>query len=287
MANAFPEEGALLGGFKRGYEQNREAAGYDYNRNTGMSPDGATGAIRTQVGNLQGGLQQSGANPTEAMRLQGAILEGNISAAQGAATAMGKLNEQLQKNPGITQTFIDGIRNAAKLPVIDTPVTPPGPPNTRTEPVRETRPGPPNTRTEPVTRDIGTVGKTGSLFEPKDVIALLHKGERVLNPSENADLTSLFGMVSDLKPKSDLGGALSSIRPQTEDTAEVAEEETSKSTDGAVADSSGITLKDLNDSLQQLNSNIELMVSHTADMKDSTRETADMSGKMTGNRFAV
>jgi hypothetical protein len=125
------------------------------------------------------------------------------------------------------------------------------------------------------------------LFEPKDVIALLHKGERVLNPSENADLTSLFGMVSDLKPKSDLGGALSSIKPQTEDTTEVAEEDTSKSTDSAVADSSGITLKDLNDSLQQLNSNIELMVSHTADMKDSTRETADMSGKMTGNRFAV
>jgi len=289
MANAFPEEGALLGGFKRGYEQNREAAGYDYNRNTGMSPDGATGAIRTQVGNLQGGLQQSGANPTEAMRLQGAILEGNISAAQGAATAMGKLNEQLQKNPGIAQTFIDGIRNAAKLPTIDTPVTPPGPPNTRTEPVRETprQPGPPNTRVEPVLRDMGTVGKTGSLFEPKDVIALLHKGERVLNPSENADLTSLFGMVSDLKPKSDLGGALSSIKPQAEDTAEVAEEETSKSTGDTVADSSGITLKDLNDSLQQLNSNIELMVSHTADMKDSTRETADMSGKLTGNRFAV
>ena len=289
MANAFPEEGALLGGFKRGYEQNREAAGYDYNRNTGMSPEGATGAIRTQVGNLQSGLQQSGANPTEAMRLQGAILEGNISAAQGAATAMGKLNEQLQKNPGITQTFIDGIRDAAKLPLIDKPVTSGDPSNTRTEPIRETprQPGPPNTRVEPVPRDMGTVGKTGSLFEPKDVIALLHKGERVLNPSENADLTNLFGMVSDLKPKSDLGGALSSIKPQAEDTAEVAEEETSKSTGDTVADSSGITLKDLNDSLQQLNSNIELMVSHTADMKDSTRETADMSGKMTGNRLAV
>ena len=289
MANAFPEEGALLGGFKRGYEQNREAAGYDYNRNTGMSPEGATGAIRTQVGNLQSGLQQSGANPTEAMRLQGAILEGNISAAQGAATAMGKLNEQLQKNPGIAQTFIDGIRNVTKLPTIDTPVTSGGASNTGTEPIRETprQPGPPNTRVEPVLRDMGTVGKTGSLFEPKDVIALLHKGERVLNPSENADLTSLFGMVSDLKPKSDLGGALSSIKPQAEDTAEVAEEETSKSTGDTVADSSGITLKDLNDSLQQLNSNIELMVSHTADMKDSTRETADMSGKMTGNRLAV
>jgi hypothetical protein len=288
MANAFPEEGALLGGFKRGYEQNREAAGYDYNRNTGMSPDGATGAIRTQVGNLQGGLQQSGANPTEAMRLQGAILEGNISAAQGAATAMGKLNTELQKNPGITQTFIDGIRNAAKLPIIEKPTIPQPAPQPAPPPIRppgQAEPLPP--RPGGATREHGTLGTTGSTFEPKDIFSLIHKGERVLSPSENADLTNLFGMVSDLKPKSDLGGALSTVKPQTEDTTEVAEDETSKATGDTVADSSGITLKDLNDSLQQLNSNIELMVSHTADMKDSTRETADMSGKMTGNRFAV
>lgn len=286
MANAFPEEG-ILQGFKRSFEQNKEAAGYDYNRNTGMSPSGATGAIRSQVGNLQGGLQPSGTNPTEGMRLQGAILEGNISAAQGAATAMGKLNEQLQKNPGITQTFIDGIRNATKLPVIEKqkpPPTPPTPTPVTPPPLRP--PGAPPLR--PGGTAIGTLGVTGSTFEPKDIFSLIHKGERVLSPSENADLTSLFGMVSDLKPKSDLGGALSNIKqPNEAESQEVAEEETSKTTDDTVADSSGITLKDLNDSLQQLNSNIELMVSHTADMKDSTRETADMSGKLTGNRFAV
>jgi hypothetical protein len=45
-------------------------------------------------------------------------------------------------------------------------------------------------------REHGTSGEIGSLFEPKDIIAKLHKGERVLNRDENADLTKLFNMVS-------------------------------------------------------------------------------------------
>ena len=49
---------------------------------------------------------------------------------------------------------------------------------------------PPNTRAH------GTSGELGSLFEPKDIIAQLHKGERVLNKNENADLSKLFNMVS-------------------------------------------------------------------------------------------
>ena len=289
MANAFPEEG-MLQGFKRGFEQNRESAGYQYNRNTGMTPGGATGAINTQVGNLQGGQQQTGAPPTQGMILQQGILEGNISAVQKAGDAYKLLNQELNTNKGLVTGIVDAIRKAdekVQVPKTEKKQEGPPPPNTRTDPVRETPRVPPNTRVEPVPRDIGTLGKTGASFEPKDVIALLHKGERVLSPSENADLTNLFGMVSDLKPKSNLGGALSNIKPPAEDTTEVAEEETSKASSDTVADSSGITLKDLNDSLQQLNSNIELMVSHTADMKDSTRETADMSGKMTGNRLAV
>lgn len=45
----------------------------------------------------------------------------------------------------------------------------------------------------------GTSGEIGSLFEPKDIIAQLHKGERVLNRDENADLTKLFNMVNSEK----------------------------------------------------------------------------------------
>jgi hypothetical protein len=254
-----------------------------------MTPGGATGAINTQVGNLQGGQQQSGAGPTEGMRLQQGILEGNISAVQKAGDAYKLLNQELNTNKGLVTGIVEAIRKAdekVQVPKRKEKEEGTPPPAQRVEPV-PAPPGPPQSRVEPVPRDIGTLGKTGASFEPKDVIALLHKGERVLSPSENADLTNLFGMVSDLKPKSNLGGALSNIKPPVEDTSEVAEEETAESTSNTVADSSGITLKDLNDSLQQLNSNIELMVSHTADMKDSTRETADMSGKLTGNRFAV
>jgi hypothetical protein len=48
----------------------------------------------------------------------------------------------------------------------------------------------------PPTRAHGTSGEVGLLFEPKDIIAQLHKGERVLNKDENADLSKLFNMVS-------------------------------------------------------------------------------------------
>jgi hypothetical protein len=287
MADVFTDE-PILQQFKKGYEENKEAAGYQYNRNQGATPAQASGNIRDQVGNLQAGRQQTGAAPTEGMRLQQAIIEGNTEAARKAGEVYRAFNTELSKNTGIVDSIVNGIRAGEAVgktpagekkeggPVTETPRELPAPQNR-----------PPAVVNPQDRRDLGTLGKTGSSFEPKDVIALLHKGERVLSPSENADLTNLFGMVSDLKPKSNLGGALSNIKPQTEDTAVASEEETSESTSNAVADSSGITLKDLNDSLQQLNSNIELMVSHTADMKDSSRETADMSGKLTGNRFAV
>ena len=267
------------------FEENKEGAGYQYTRNQGATPGEASGIINDQVRNLQDGKQQGGGARTEGMKLQQEITAGNTEAAIKAGEAYRLFNQELTKNTGIVDSIVKGIQGATK----------PAPkPAESTEPsVKETSPekplGPPPLR--PTTRqggtELGTLGVTGATFEPKDIFSLIHKGERVLSPSENADLTNLFGMVSDLKPKSNLGGALSNIKPPAEDTSEVAGEETGESTSNAVADSSGITLKDLNDSLQQLNSNIELMVSHTADMKDNTRETADMSGKLTGNRFAV
>lgn len=45
-------------------------------------------------------------------------------------------------------------------------------------------------------RDDGTSGEIGKLFEPKDIIVQLHRGERVLNKNENTDLNKLFGMVT-------------------------------------------------------------------------------------------
>jgi hypothetical protein len=83
------------------------------------------------------------------------------------------------------------------LPVIIQPPVPPivipdqTPPQPR--PPRMNDPLFPPPRNE---RAHGTSGELGSLFEPKDIIAQLHKGERVLNKNENADLTKLFNMVS-------------------------------------------------------------------------------------------
>jgi hypothetical protein len=84
----------------------------------------------------------------------------------------------------------------------------PKPPNETPKPpnsdpvviIRPVPPKPPPSREaqgplQKETRAHGTSGEIGSLFEPKDIIAQLHKGERVLNKDENADLTKLFDMV--------------------------------------------------------------------------------------------
>ena len=81
------------------------------------------------------------------------------------------------------------------LPVV---IQPPVPPDLRPAPAPEASPpaagnGP--TAFPPI-RARGTSGEIGSLFEPKDIIAQLHKNERVLNQDENTDLTKLFNMVS-------------------------------------------------------------------------------------------
>jgi hypothetical protein len=84
------------------------------------------------------------------------------------------------------------------LPVI---IQPPVPPIVTDEQPQPRPPRPPRMN-DPLfppprnERAHGTSGELGSLFEPKDIIAQLHKGERVLNENENADLTKLFNMVS-------------------------------------------------------------------------------------------
>ena len=82
------------------------------------------------------------------------------------------------------------------LPVIIQPPVPPVVTDERTPP----QPRPPRMNDPlfppPNIRARGTSGEIGSLFEPKDIIAQLHKGERVLNQDENTDLTKLFNMVS-------------------------------------------------------------------------------------------
>jgi hypothetical protein len=125
-------------------------------------------------------------------------------------------------------------------------------------------------------REKGTLGMTGQTFEPSDLLAFIHQGERVLSPKENQDLNSLFGALKDIKPPTDIASTVGEIKPTT-----------TKPGFGDIDTGGAITLKDLNDTLQQLNKGIMQMVDHTSEMKDHTRETADMSGKFGGNRFAI
>jgi hypothetical protein len=304
-AEAFPEVKALQG-FKRQFEQNRAAEGYNFQRNQGETSEGATKATNDQYKNLQQGLGQGGEKLSADAKMQGVILSGDRQAALGAATAMNRLNEEFNKSPEKIDAIIKKLKEfgpTAKPIAGDTAVRPP----------------------PKVTRDTGTLGETGKMFEPKDIVALLHKGERVLNPKENTDLTNLFGMVSSLKSKTNDGlnaqsktesSLASMMKDGLKSTASVgltAQSKTESSLASMMKDlqstkkeeaepealaevapaepeqpaTDSITLKDLHDSLQRLNSTMELMASHTADMKDTNRTTADMSQKMTGNRLAV
>jgi hypothetical protein len=292
-ADAFPEVKALQG-FKRQFEQNQAAAGYNFQRNQGESQQGAQKAINDQVKNLQEGKAAGGGEQSADAKLQGVILSGNRQAAMITAVGMGKLNEELAKSPG----FIDEmVKSLKKLGTGTAPAK-------TVEPKAEVTPKPVVSGAKPITetppeRSTGTLGETGKMFEPKDIVALLHKGERVLNPKENTDLTNLFGMVSSLKSTANVGlnaqsktetsitGMMKDLQgTKSEEPAPEIEPEVA-SAEPESAGSESITLKDLHDSLQRLNSTMEVMAGHTADMKDTNRTTADMSQKMTGNRLAV
>jgi hypothetical protein len=293
-ADAFPEVKALQG-FKRQFEQNQAAAGYNFQRNQGESQQGAQKAINDQVRNLQEGKAAGGGEQSADAKLQGVILSGNRQAAMITAVGMGKLNEELAKSPGFIDEMVKSLKKLgtgtapAKTVEPKVEVTPSG-----NSTIGETAPAKPL-----VPRNTGTLGETGKMFEPKDIVALLHKGERVLNPKENVDLTNLFGMVSSLKSTANVGlnaqsktetsitGMMKDLQgTKSEEPAPEIEPEVA-SAEPESAGSESITLKDVHDSLQRLNSTMEVMAGHTADMKDTNRTTADMSQKMTGNRLAV
>jgi hypothetical protein len=280
-ADAFPEVKALQG-FKRQFEQNQAAAGYNFQRNQGESQQGAQKTINDQVKNLQEGKAAGGGEQSADAKLQGVILSGNRQAAMITAVGMGKLNEELAKSPGFIDEMVKSLKKLGTGSDTAKSV------DAGSGPIRETVP-----------RNTGTLGETGKMFEPKDIVALLHKGERVLNPKENVDLTNLFGMVSSLKSTASVGlnaqaktetsitGMMKDLQgTKSEELAPEIEPEVA-SAEPESAGSESITLKDVHDSLQRLNSTMEVMAGHTADMKDTNRTTADMSQKMTGNRLAV
>jgi hypothetical protein len=291
MADAFPELKQLQGA-KTMFEQNRSAAGQQYYTNQGISPEAARARQDAEVANRQAGKTQdgrSGEQLTAGEAVTQLNLIGNRDAALGASVVWGKLNEALVKSVGPIKTLTESLSTMIPKQTLE-----PSGPNTSNAPIKETAPAKPL-----VPRNTGTLGETGSMFEPKDIVALLHKGERVLNPKENIDLTNLFGMVSSLnstanaglnaqaKPESSLTGMMKDLQgTKTEEPVPEIEPEVA-SAEPEQTDSDSITLKDVHDSLERLNTTMQIMAEHTSDMKDSNRTTADMSQKMTGNRLAV
>jgi hypothetical protein len=287
MADAFPELKQLQGA-KTMYEQNRSAAGQQYFTNQGLSPEAARAAQDAQIANRQAGKTadgRTGAQLTPGEAVTQLDMVGNRDAALGAGIAWGKLNEALKGSVGpITKITEDLSKMVPKY----TPEA--SPPNTSNAD---------KNRNQYPPRDTGTLGETGKMFEPKDIVALLHKGERVLNPKENVDLTNLFGMVSNLKSTANAGlnaqakseNSLTSMMKDLQGTkTEEAEPEILPEVASTTPEETGtdsITLKDVHDSLERLNTTMQIMAEHTADMKDTNRTTADMSQKMTGNRLAV
>jgi hypothetical protein len=291
MADAFPELKQLQGA-KTMYEQNRSAAGQQYFTNQGLSPEAARAAQDAQIANRQAGKTadgRTGAQLTPGEAVTQLDMVGNRDAALGAGIAWGKLNEALKGSVGpITKITEDLSKYVPKYT--------PEPSPTGTSSADKNRGQYPPYQ---VKKDLGTLGTTGQTFEPKDIVALLHKGERVLNPKENVDLTNLFGMVSNLKSTANAGlnaqakseNSLTSMMKDLQGTkTEEAEPEIVPevaSTTPEETGTDGITLKDVHDSLERLNTTMQIMAEHTADMKDTNRTTADMSQKMTGNRLAV
>jgi hypothetical protein len=268
MADAFPELKALQGA-KQQYEQNEAQASYNFQRNKGLSPEAATRELDEQVKRQQSGKDAQGRPLTGGQALYGLNAEANRAAAVGAGVLFGKLNTELERAiPAFSKISADLEKVSPPFKPSPTPIGKTSNSEADRTPIKETRPG---------GTALGTLGVTGSTFEPKDIFSLIHQGERVLNPKENKDLTNLYEMIGNLKAKGDTEKDKGVPEIETA-TASVEPEETA---------SDNITLKDVHESLERLNSTMQIMAEHTADMKDSNRTTADMSQKMTGNRLAV
>jgi hypothetical protein len=124
-------------------------------------------------------------------RLDRRFIRSNPDGSQSSAGPVGPNNPRVDNRP------MPPWSQSNPLPVIIQPPVPPITTDEQTSPP----PRPPRMYDQlfppPVpAREDGTAGVLGKLFEPKDIIAQLHKGERVLNKNENTDLTKLFNMVS-------------------------------------------------------------------------------------------
>ena len=120
------------------------------------------------------------------------------------------------------------------------------------------------------TRDLGTFGITGQMFEPMDKIVKISKGEIVLSPEQAQSFA-----------KSMAGGADAGAAGSLPSTPPIAPSPTTPSSAGKDA-----TLNDVLDALNDLNKQMGHVVNHSANTADYTKKQINAIKGVSNNMWA-
>jgi|694.fasta_scaffold00012_125 hypothetical protein len=127
------------------------------------------------------------------------------------------------------------------------------------------------------TREFGTFGKTGKPAEPEDLLAFIHKGERVLNPKETEAFNSLGSKLSNLSmPMSDkFSSSVSSLIPKAQQTLE---QGVPSAMEQITKGGPSVSLNDVVDRLERLNTTMTTLVDVQVDIGGKQIRATKSSG---------
>lgn len=127
------------------------------------------------------------------------------------------------------------------------------------------------------TREFGTFGKTGKPAEPEDLLAFIHKGERVLNPKETEAFNSLGSKLSNIAlPMSDkFSSSISSLVPKAQQALSGMGEAAATQASNVM---SGGSLNDVVDRLERLNTTMTTLVDVQVDIGSKQIRATKSSG---------
>lgn len=127
------------------------------------------------------------------------------------------------------------------------------------------------------TREFGTFGKTGKPAEPEDLLAFIHKGERVLNPKETEAFNNLGSKLSNLSmPVSDkFSSSISSLLPKAQQTLE---QGVPSAIEQITKGGPSVSLNDVVDRLERLNTTMTTLVDVQVDIGGKQIRATKSSG---------
>lgn len=128
------------------------------------------------------------------------------------------------------------------------------------------------------TREFGTFGKTGKPAEPEDLLAFIHKGERVLNPKETEAFNSLGSKLSSMAmPVSDkFSSSVSSLMPKAQQ--QLARMGEPSTLDQIAKGGPSVSLNDVVDRLERLNTTMSTLVDVQVDIGGKQIRATKSSG---------